>query len=118
MKRYYTALYTFLITGFLPLITFAQINSGKELQIGIKNPLKVNSVADVMKVFFDVLVQLGSVAVVLAIIYAGFLFVVAKGNPEELKKAKTTLYWTIIGALVLLGAQVIAKVIENTLNKL
>jgi hypothetical protein len=46
------------------------------------------------------------------------LFVVSKGNPEELKKAKTTLYWTIIGALILLGAQVIAKIIENTLKTL
>lgn len=112
MKKYYTAIYTFLILGFLPYIAFA------DLTIGIKNPLKVDSVADVMKIFFDALVQLGSVAVVLSIIYAGFLFVVARGNPEELKKAKTTLYWTIIGALVLLGAQVIASVIENTLNRL
>lgn len=116
MKKYYTSLYAFLITSFLPLIAFAQPNSG--LQIGIKNPLNVNSVAEVMKIFFDTLVQLGSVAVVLAIVYAGFLFVVSKGNPEELNKAKTTLYWTIIGALILLGAQVIAKVIENTLKTL
>jgi hypothetical protein len=127
MKKYFTHTYMFLVGIFLPLITFAQ-NKGNEinpprgsqdgLQIGIKNPLEVDSVAEVMKIFFDALVQLGSVAVVLAIIYAGFLFVVAKGNPEQLSKAKTTLYWTIIGALILLGAQVIASVIENTLKTL
>jgi heme/copper-type cytochrome/quinol oxidase subunit 2 len=96
----------------VPALAFAQ------LTIGLQNPIKSNSVAEVMATFFNVLVQLGAVAVVLAIVYAGFLFVVSKGNPEELKKAKTTLFWTIIGALILLGAQVIASVIKNTLSSL
>jgi hypothetical protein len=64
------------------------------------------------------LVQIGAVAVTLAVVYAGFLFVVAQGNPEKLNQARKTLFYTIIGALVLLGAQVIAGVIESTIKQL
>lgn len=86
--------------------------------IEFQNPIKSDSVAEVMVSFFGILVQIGAVAVTLAIVYAGFLFVVAKGNPEQLNKAKTTLFWTIIGALILLGSQIIASIIENSIKNL
>lgn len=118
MKKNLAILSSFLVVVLIPSIVFAQIGTSPTLEIGIKNPLKADSVTKVLKSFFDILIQLGAVAVTLAIIYAGFLFVVAKGNPEELKKAKVTLYWTIIGSLVLLGAQVIADIIEKTIKQL
>lgn len=92
--------------------------SGGSALITFKNPLKAESVSEVMLSFFKVLIELGAVIVTLAIIYAGFLFVMARGNPEELKKAKMTFFWTIIGGLVLLGAQVIASIIQETIKKL
>ena len=107
-----------------PLLVVAQGSADpgpqRNGQVGgaIVSPLdpKVTSTAQVLGAFFKVLIQVGAVAVTLAIVYAGFLFVVARGNPEELNKAKRTLMWTIIGALVLLGSQIIAKVIENTIK--
>lgn len=82
----------------------------------IRNPINAQSTAEVLEAFLKILVQIGAVAVTLAIVYAGFLFVAARGNPEELNRAKRTLMWTIIGALVLLGAQIIASVIGNTIK--
>jgi hypothetical protein len=118
MKKILAYIYSFLLLT-IPFFIFAQTPPvGERLDVGLKNPLNATSVAEVMKSFFDILVELGAVAVVLAIIYAGFLFVVARGNPDELNKAKTTLFWTILGSLVLLGAQIIASVIENTLKKI
>lgn len=101
----------------LPLILFAEPNT----PIGqggpaFKSPIEFKSVSEVLNGFFKVLIQIGAVIVTLAIVYAGFLFVAARGNPEGLTKAKETLKWTIIGALILLGAQVIAKAIENTIK--
>lgn len=86
--------------------------------IKIKNPLQVDDVQSVINTVIEWLIQIGAVAVVLAIVYAGFLFVAAQGKPEEINKAKTTLFWTIIGAMILLGAQVISSVIENTIKQL
>src|SRR5690606_31265511 len=81
---------------FFSLISFPAF---AQIKGQITSPLKVGSVADVLVAFFNFLLQLGAVAVTLAIVYAGFLFVVARGNPEQLNKARTTLFWTIIGAL-------------------
>ncbi|MDO8514664.1 MAG: hypothetical protein Q7S50_03920, partial [bacterium] len=57
-------------------------------------------------------IQIGAVVVVLMLVYVGFLFVVAQGNESKLTTAKTALLWTVIGALVLLGAQAIASGIQ------
>jgi hypothetical protein len=108
----------------VPIIALAQGNPDLPTRrIGgegqqIIPPLRIDSVAQVLNAFFGILIQVGAVIVTLAIVYAGFLFVVARGNPEELNKAKETLKWTIVGALVLLGAQVISKVIENTIKSI
>ncbi len=58
--------------------------------------------------------RLGIPLVALAIIYSGFLFVAARGNPESLNKAKSALLYSVIGAAILLGAWAIAKLIKET----
>ncbi len=55
---------------------------------------------------------------VLAIIYSGFLFVAAKGNPGKLEEAKKIFYFTLIGIAILLGAEILSKVIESTVTSL
>jgi hypothetical protein len=115
MKKKFTHIILFITPIILPLLVFAETS---DLKIGITNPINADSVSEVMLKFFQILIELGAVVVTLAIIYAGFLFVMAKGNPEELNKAKSTLFWTIIGSLVLLGARVIADIIEKTIKQL
>lgn len=52
--------------------------------------------------------------IVLMIVYTGFLFVQAQGNSEKLSKARSSLVWTVVGALVVLGAKALAMAIEAT----
>jgi len=61
-------------------------------------------------------VQVGTVIIVLMMVYVGFKFVLARGNPTELQNAKKMLLWTIIGALVILGAQAISMGIQSTVT--
>jgi hypothetical protein len=63
-------------------------------------------------------VKIGIPIVSLAIIYCGFLFVFARGNPEKLTKAKDSLLWTLIGAAILLGSLAIAQMISTTMSAL
>lgn len=105
----------FVLPLFIPLAFVFSADNLIKLQSPLQQGLTVGSV---LTAFFDILIQIGAVAVTLAIVYAGFMFVVAQGNPEKLNQAKKTLFYTIIGALVLLGAQVIAKVIEFTIKEL
>ena len=52
------------------------------------------------------------------LVYVGFLFVTAQGNETKITAAKSGLLWTVVGALILLGAQAIALAIEATVKAL
>ena len=62
----------------------------------------------------EAVVRLGGIILVIAIVYVGFKFVVAQGNEEKIKEARGALVWTVIGGLILLGAQAISLVIQET----
>ncbi|MCR4333903.1 MAG: pilin [Patescibacteria group bacterium] len=61
---------------------------------------------------------IGPIIVILMLVFVGYKFVVAQGNPGELEKAKQALLWTVVGALVLLGAKIIALGIQATVQAL
>lgn len=82
------------------------------------NPLKVDSLEGLLGLILDAVIQIGTIVLVLAIIWVGFLFVKAQGKPEELAKARQAFIWTIIGGLILLGAKGIMEVIQATVNTL
>jgi len=63
-------------------------------------------------------VQIGTVVVILMLVYVGFLFATAQGDPSKISAARQALLWTVIGALILLGAQVIATGIQATATAL
>lgn len=50
-----------------------------------------------------------------AIIFVGFKFVnaAASGNQAELTKAKTMLWWVLIGTAIVIGASVLAQAVVN-----
>lgn len=81
--------------------------------LGDKGP---QNLSDFIKAVVQIVLVVGIPILALAIIYAGFLFVKAQGNPEELTKAKHALLYTVIGGALLLGAFVIANAIQSTVN--
>ncbi len=85
---------------------------------GLENPISSNSLSDFLAKFLGILVQVGFPIIVLAIIYTGFLFVKAQGNPEELQTAKRAFLWTVVGAIILLGASAISVLIQGTVNEI
>lgn len=86
---------------------------------GLVNPLKnICSFEDLLKVILEAVVRIGFIFVTLALIWVGFKFVAAQGREEELRSAKAALLWTVIGALILLGIQAIATVIQETAKSL
>jgi hypothetical protein len=54
---------------------------------------------------------------VLYLIYAGFMFVIAKGDPEKIKKARSALLWGMIGAALILCAEVLAYGLGDTVTQ-
>jgi hypothetical protein len=56
--------------------------------------------------------------IVLAIIYAGFLYVTARGNAQQTEQATRALTYAIIGAVLVLGAVALSEVIKNLISSL
>ena len=121
-----------LIVGMIVLMIFpffiTQAQSGTDdsgadtnnTTITLDNPLgdKINDLPSFIYAILEVVFQIGAILSVLAIIYVGFLFVSARGDPEKLVTARKAFLYTIIGIAVLLGATLIASVIDSTVNDL
>lgn len=87
----------------------------------IVNPLEgagINSVQGFIEVLLKRVIQIAFPVIALSIIYCGFLFVMAQGNPSEIEKAKSALLYTLIGAALLLGAWALAQLIASTVTSL
>jgi len=86
---------------------------------GITNPLNnVKTIQELIGKILNLVVQIGLPIIVLMIIYAGFKYVTARGNPEKIKEAHDAILWTVIGAAVVLGAAVISHAISGTITSL
>ena len=84
----------------------------------LENPIKVGTLTELLQKAIDIVWKLGIPVIVLVIIYTGFLFVAAQGNPTKLIKAKDALLWVIIGSAVVLGSWVLAKALAGTVKNL
>jgi hypothetical protein len=103
----------------LPMPAFAACPPACDPTQGICNPIPaICSIPDLIRVILEGLLKVGMPIVALAVIYAGFLFVAARGNPEKLETAKQTLLYTLIGAAILLGSWAIAQLISETVEAL
>ncbi|MCX6713877.1 MAG: hypothetical protein NTV48_02115 [Candidatus Vogelbacteria bacterium] len=85
----------------------------------LSNPLKddINTLPALLTLILSIVVTVGVPLVTLAIIYAGFLYVFARGDKGQLETARKAIMSAVIGATIVLGAYVIAGLIENTIKQ-
>jgi hypothetical protein len=96
-------------------LALAQADPGStSITVAFPNPTKINSLTELLETLLDGLLIVAIPIIVLLIIYSGFLFISAQGNPPGIDKAKKVLTMTLIGAAVILGARVIYEVVEST----
>ena len=69
---------------------------------------------DFIAVLIEIIQAIGIPVLVICIIYAGYIIVTAGGNEEKVTKGKTWIFWTLIGAAIILSAQVIANLVYST----
>ncbi|OGG93970.1 hypothetical protein A2609_02400 [Candidatus Kaiserbacteria bacterium RIFOXYD1_FULL_47_14] len=123
----YLVIVLFFIFACLPAgIVFAASDTPSSDPIFLINPLKGvdcssgdgNCLSAFLASILQFVVYIGSIVVIFMLIYVGYLFVVARGVPGEITKAKDALLWTVVGALILLGAQAISLGIQATVAAL
>ena len=84
--------------------------------LGIKNPIEADSLTDLISAVVQAVRFVAIPFIVLAIMYSGWLFILAQGNAEKLTAARNTLKWVILGAFIILSAELISGVIAATLK--
>ena len=82
------------------------------------NPLRFPSIETFIQGVLQAIVLIGVPVITLFIVYAGFKFVLARGKPGEISKAKDNFVWVILGAALILGAWVLATLIGGTVSQL
>jgi hypothetical protein len=99
-----------------PLIAFGQDDCQNTNEIC--NPLAAENITEFLETVLDVITTLSVPVIAIMIIYAGFMFVTAGGDEGQIEDAKKTALYTVIGAAIILGAELIVTVLENTAGSL
>lgn len=117
MKKYkFLILILFLIVIIAPCLVLAE--EGSSGTTIFTNPLKAESITDLLSAVLSIVVQVGLVFIVFFIIFAGFKYVTARGDTTKIKEAHQALMATLIGSAIVLGSYAIAKALESTVEQL
>ena len=102
--------------GFAPLIAQAEPCTKGFLC----DPLKAefSSIPLFIAGALKVVVMIALPIIVLFFVIAGFKFISAQGNPGKLDEARKNFMWVVIGALLIMGAWVLATLIAETVSQL
>ena len=100
------------------IISIVLIGGAQVAEAALNPPTRARNLADFIKEIANIAMQIGGIVAVIFIIWSGFLFVTARGNEEQIKKARATFFWTIIGAFILLGAYAVALAVVSFVTSL
>lgn len=101
-----------------PVFNLGAQTIGCNPAVELCNPIQANSFSEVISRLAQVVVMIGLPLVVIMFIYAGSLYVFAQGSEERIKKAHQAFFWTVVGALLIVGAEAISLAIQNFARQL
>lgn len=84
------------------------------------NPLgsKGSSLEQIILSVVNVVQILLIMATVLYLLYAGLMFVTARGEASKLTKARDALLWGMVGAALILAARVLVTTLQSSVNSI
>lgn len=84
----------------------------------IENPVKpeLSTISGIVDALISFLLPIGTIAVFVMIVYAGFLFISSDGDPTKIKKAQGTIITALIGLFLLVSAFLVVRVIGYIFN--
>lgn len=117
--RKITKVFLSVISGFLLLVLSSQgilAAWDSECFDPAGNVAKIKGFECIVKNILNIAVRFAGVAALVMIILGGFQYLTSGGNPENTKKAQSTITWGIAGIAVLLGSWLILKFIQVLTN--
>ena len=92
--------------------------TGRCQGVCIRNPIAADNIQELFQALIDIVLVFAIPIIVFFIIYAGFLYVTARGNEATIQKAHMALLYAIIGGLLILGARVLINVVAGTVDSI
>lgn len=111
-KSFLRAIYTSIITWIVlasPIILAAQTPPSQ----GLKSYIRVGTIEDLLVILLNLVIIIATPIVVLFIILAGFKYVTAQGNANQIQEATQALTYAVIGGVLIIGAVAIAEIIKD-----
>jgi hypothetical protein len=95
--------------------TVGSVNGQNTAIPSLPNPLgdKIGTIPQLIYKVVKVRVDVSYIVIAFFLILSGFKFVTAQGSEDKLSNAKNTFKNTIIGAVLIIGAQVIVSVAQS-----
>lgn len=103
----------FLTTAFLLLPVLAQAQISWELESQLSG---ITTLEGLLVAILNIIVVIAVPIIILFIIYAGFLYVTARGNADQTQQATRALTYAIIGGVIVIGAVAIAEIVKNVVD--
>lgn len=91
--------------------------AGDAFDVTYRNPTGRDSIEELILDVLTALIVIVTPIIVLMIIYGGFLYVTARGNAEQIRKATATLTYAIIGGALVITAVAITTMIEASVEE-
>ena len=101
---------------FTPLVTQVLAQTDAGTVVAETAGLQVTPLPVIIGRIIGVILGLLGVILLGYIIYAGFLYVTARGNETQVSNASRALLYAVIGGVIILGANIILAVISGTVN--
>lgn len=84
----------------------------------LENPLRFTSIEKFIEGALQAAVMIALPIISVFIIWAGFMFIKARGKPGEISTARQNMVYVLIGATLILSAWVLATLIGGTVTQL
>lgn len=94
---------------------FAQ-QQGRRLESPLNS--NISTIPQFIEGFLRAIVIIALPLITIFVVYAGFMFIKARGKPGDISKAKENFTWVIIGAILILSAWILATLIGGTVSQL
>jgi hypothetical protein len=110
-----------------PIAAFAALSSDTDSSADCSaffcNPLNdtwkdVKTIQDSIAVLLSIFIQLMIPVIALSIIYTGYTFATAKGDPAQLKKARTMLTYVVVGTMIILASKGIQVAVKDSVKSI
>jgi len=102
--------------GLFTALFLLPVTVNAQIKYELESYLPFNSLEDLIVAILRIFITVATPIIVLFIIYAGFKYVTAQGNAQQVQEATRALTYAIIGAVLIIGAVAISEIIANTIG--